>query len=434
MSERKVRILIVENDPRFLKMLRRLLSLRFNNLDIYSAQSPEEALDITNKDYFHLVIIDKRLEMDTDNSDVSGIDLIPNLSKINPSLKFIMLTNWPTYQDVRSIFPERTKYNEEILLDYLSKEDDSEDEWCNKIKLAIDTRLNINFGLEINMLGFKWNEMDKLLVHTTLHGKRIKGSDKEIISNLSVELKDLFSRIYCKESKITVTPVGTKGHSGTCVVKVHRVGLLTEIFKFGEREKIEIEYDNYINYVDGVIPNRTRTDLTKFARLKNLGAIAYSFIGANLDKIQDFSTFFYENGSRNIKLFLKNFFTDNCKIWYDVAQYEIPIDLKELYCQYLNLSLPNLLERIKTRLKQYSNQTSIYLREIGANIQNPILAFTNTYLDPLNVKLCVTHGDLNPGNIMVEDKRGWLIDFYRTGKAHALRDFIKLETSVMLTM
>ena len=139
MSERKVRILIVENDPRFLKMLRRLLSLRFNNLDIYSAQSPEEALDITNKDYFHLVIIDKRLEMDTDNSDVSGIDLIPNLSKINPSLKFIMLTNWPTYQDVRSIFPERTKYNEEILLDYLSKEDDSEDEWCNKIKLAIDT-------------------------------------------------------------------------------------------------------------------------------------------------------------------------------------------------------------------------------------------------------------------------------------------------------
>jgi hypothetical protein len=44
---------------------------------------------------------------------------------------------------------------------------------------------------------------------------------------------------------------------------------------------------------------------------------------------------------------------------------------------------------------------------------------------------CRTHGDLNATNVLIDqDKHAWLIDFYRTGPGHILRDCIELESVV----
>ena len=51
------------------------------------------------------------------------------------------------------------------------------------------------------------------------------------------------------------------------------------------------------------------------------------------------------------------------------------------------------------------------------------------------VWLAVTHGDLNEHNVLVSpDRRSWLIDFYRTGKGHILRDFVELETAIKFSL
>jgi aminoglycoside phosphotransferase (APT) family kinase protein len=57
------------------------------------------------------------------------------------------------------------------------------------------------------------------------------------------------------------------------------------------------------------------------------------------------------------------------------------------------------------------------------------------YLYSLPVWLAVTHGDMNEQNILVtSDDRCWLIDFYRTGLGHILRDVVELETAIKFSL
>jgi len=45
--------------------------------------------------------------------------------------------------------------------------------------------------------------------------------------------------------------------------------------------------------------------------------------------------------------------------------------------------------------------------------------------------LSITHGDLNGKNILVDENgHPWLIDFFRTGPEHVLRDFVELEADI----
>jgi hypothetical protein len=47
----------------------------------------------------------------------------------------------------------------------------------------------------------------------------------------------------------------------------------------------------------------------------------------------------------------------------------------------------------------------------------------------------MTHGDLNEHNILVtDDHHAWLIDFYRTGTGHILRDMIELECAIKFSL
>jgi hypothetical protein len=56
-------------------------------------------------------------------------------------------------------------------------------------------------------------------------------------------------------------------------------------------------------------------------------------------------------------------------------------------------------------------------------------------LDPSMVaatKIAVTHGDLHADNLLMDDTRYcWVVDFERTGKGHALQDFIELESDII---
>jgi hypothetical protein len=52
-------------------------------------------------------------------------------------------------------------------------------------------------------------------------------------------------------------------------------------------------------------------------------------------------------------------------------------------------------------------------------------------MNPLPTPSCITHGDFNRNNIILDNGGNpWLIDFMLTGRSCALRDFIRLETTV----
>jgi hypothetical protein len=433
MGIRKVRLLIIDNKQNFLDMLENLLPKKIDNLSITQANSKEKALHEIDVGYFDIAVIDKRLVQDTDPHDESGIELANEIARDHPWLKIVMLTSFAEFSDITKKLPKNDEYGNLILCGYLSKKEESPVEWCSKIKDVIKSDLKINFNLKIKLVGFPFTDVGRLLTGTVFENKRIKDSDTELIENLSVELTDLFARIYCDDDTISITPVYKQGHSGTNVVKVYHGQNLAEIVKFGEKEKIEAEYKNYKNHVSGKIPDRTDIDEGKFARTKNLGAIAYSLIGADIREIKDFSEYYQNNDPGTIIDFLDRFFKENCKVWYS-NPHEETLDLKETYKKYLNFATPQIKEAVKIKLPDFSNRRIIQVNEFGITFENPIFSASHALLKPSKTKECRTHGDLNPKDILVDRNIGWLIDFYSTGWGHYLRDFIMLEAGIKFSL
>jgi len=429
MCIRKVRVLIIDNKQNFLDMLENLLPREIDNLSIIQANSKGKALHEIDAGYFDIAVIDKRLVQDTDPGDESGIELANEIAQNHPWLKIVMLTSFADYLDITKKLPQNDEYGEPILCGYISKHEEKPDDWCSKIRGVINTNLKINFNLKIDLVGFPFTEPGGLLIETVFQNKRIKDSDTGLIENLSVELRDLFAKIYYDNDKISITPIYKQGHSGTGVVKVYHGQNLAEIVKFGEREKIETEYKNYKDNVAGKIPDRTIIEEGKFARTKNLGAIAYSLIGADIREIKDFSEYFQNNDPGTIIDFLDRFFKENCKVWYSNPHAET-LDLKKTYKKYLKFTISQIKERVKIKLSEFSNRRIIRLDEFGLTFENPIFSASHAVFKPSKTKECRTHGDLNPKNILVDRDIGWLIDFYSTGWGHYLRDFIMLETGI----
>lgn len=69
----------------------------------------------------------------------------------------------------------------------------------------------------------------------------------------------------------------------------------------------------------------------------------------------------------------------------------------------------------------------------GVNLPNPLCALERLLNHTRPVKMASIHGDFNFENILIEPETGVvsLIDFAEVGEAHALRDFLRLESEVM---
>jgi len=95
----KIDVFIVEDSPLVIERLENLISeLPFVKI-IGKAQNLESALMGVNLHKPQVAIIDIHLKEDA--PDVNGMDLLPILRKINPSIVLIMLTNFsdPKYQE-----------------------------------------------------------------------------------------------------------------------------------------------------------------------------------------------------------------------------------------------------------------------------------------------------------------------------------------------
>lgn len=86
------RILCIDNDPKGLKYLTKLLQMALQNAQIYTATNPEEARHKLNERSFHLIIVDLRLTDNNNKLDDTGLKLANAYAPIVPKIIFTSFT------------------------------------------------------------------------------------------------------------------------------------------------------------------------------------------------------------------------------------------------------------------------------------------------------------------------------------------------------
>lgn len=91
MSQRKKRILIVDDDEAVLKSIGDYLSLKGYTVD--TARTGKEAIKKSKDDFFNLAILDIRLP------DMEGTELLTKMRENEPKMIKVMLTGYPSMEN-----------------------------------------------------------------------------------------------------------------------------------------------------------------------------------------------------------------------------------------------------------------------------------------------------------------------------------------------
>src|SRR5687767_3166176 len=87
----KKRILVVDDDDRWLQTIEEILG---DEYELKLTKEPSDAISLMKSCYFALAILDQRISV-----DVSGVDLLRQLRRIQYDLRVIILTGYAAIED-----------------------------------------------------------------------------------------------------------------------------------------------------------------------------------------------------------------------------------------------------------------------------------------------------------------------------------------------
>jgi DNA-binding NarL/FixJ family response regulator len=439
--ERPNTILIVENEAQVRAATR--LRLETRGYRVFAAETASEARQILENERVYLVIIDVRLQDDTDPSDVSGLDLA---AELGPEVPKIILTGFQT--------PELTR---RALIGYLKQVAPAQDviakqEGPRKLLEAVERVFNnevydqINFPLQIRY--------DRGLTLQALMAPLLEGSTA--LNDLEeVEVEELFRRLFQRETQIELyyIPPGRGGTSVALVKPIYYRGMEGSpiVVKFGPVEHINREISAYRNYVEPFVFRYSTVLIGQPVRTHRLAGCKLLFVGCSVDKPRDFNTFYRDRNVSDEKLqhVIRNIFAQSCGIWYKGRRGWDAFDgsLCQAMEQQLSLDLTSDHSELKATLNSLLDGKSFHHVALGGTgpqrlcvqvdgtekeLPNPLFVLPQLRDRlPMPTFAAITHGDLNGSNLFVDEKGSvWLIDFYRTGWGPALRDAAELESAI----
>jgi DNA-binding response OmpR family regulator len=417
----QARVLVLDDDEGWLKTVREVLT-RHNHW-VVGVTSVADALSLLEKSYFNVGVVDLRLDAG-DESDNQGMAFMRALRErgLEEMLPCIVLTAYGNSARVRQAFRDFQ------VVDFLEKVPFQPAELLEAVTKSLKRNsLDGSTGIEIaggGQLPDLW--------------QRLTWADREDPHELATELSDLLRRLFPDADHLFIKELAA-GQSGAGVVEVHPYYAANSgtpaVVKFGKRDKIVSEVENYRAGVERFVSSLSSTRL-RSATGRVLGAVSYHLVGAELKEVVSFADFYFQHEVRDILPVLDNLFNRTCARWYDNReQPRRDRNLYELYTQDLHIEWDEIWRSV-AGLGVDLSSNHLTLPGLPGRFANP-----QRWLDEhrqtlyLPVWRAYTHGDLNEHNILVAgDGRCWLIDFYRTGIGHILRDVIELETAVKFSL
>lgn len=391
-----------------------------------SVPTVAEALNRLNTNFFHLLILDIRMD-DDNKQNKAGLELLAELDKqgLSEATKVIVHSAYGTQDQMRQAF----RFHK--VADFLSKDDFYQSFLKNVHQIFVE-KVNINLDLRIH-----WQQVsgpEQAVLNLEIGGSRIQPGSL-LQNSLASELTDLLCRLFYQASSLLVLPL-SGGRSGTSVLRVQPFyttgGGYEVVVKFGEADKIEQEYVNFKKYVQPFLGGGRNTTIIDMRRTPRLGGIIYSLLGTVNDQLSDFGSFYRHADVPQITSTLDQLFRETCGAWYANHANLEPLNLSESYQQIFINPFEMLQQIVAEQLPSVKGKQLLTFNRLRVKrtFTNPLLAIVGQSL-VCSTYRCITHGDLNPHNLLV-DSTGhmWMIDFQETGQSHILRDVAMLDSVV----
>lgn len=482
MSECERTVLVVENRLQTLEKNRSLFE--DEGYRVLTASDPEEAKARAEEEVIHLAVIDIRLRDDDDKTDLSGLLLAADLADLHPSIYKVVTTaqEWDGLP--------------KLILDALSPDEQGRVQAANFVpvklyhptkllevvneafqnNIRIDTRLKVEMSRDLS-----WETIVDQLKMFRENGDSRKGKadEAQFKRQKGVQvLKDLTCRLFSATQEVvpkTIRFLSTTPGYSPCTVAMVRPhfseGRGVELaLKFGPRTSIDREVLNYNKFVKPYIRRSTRLEYGPVWS-RQMGALAYTFVGDDVKSVETLRTYYKDVANVSDEALcdiLEHLFSQTCARWYEERDNISKQDLKPLdilYREQLNLLDPlqvsKLQETFTKLLKGNSSDQKVFklvkdrLLEVNLGeklkitLPNPLTFCFEKHCStaskkkhdrerhffPVSSQYATTHGDLHASNVIVnQDGHTWLIDFYKTGVGHVLRDFAELESDIKFTL
>lgn len=420
--------LVVEDREDWRKDLADLLEQ--GGFEVKTAATQEEAMSILRSENLHLVIVDisLRRENDSDESGMTLLDAIKEL-KLDQVVRTIVVSAYGTRQRMRRAFVDYS------VDDFIAKDEFDSAEFLDIVEEVFRTKARVNPDLVILPESLDYAAM---FVNMFIGGRRIRRSDGDEAQAFASEVHDLLRKLFHRASSIVVAPM-TKGYSGAGVIQVKAVypdsGVGTPVVvKFGDREQIGRENENFTEHVKEFIGQGRRSSLIDVRCTTHLGGIVYSFLGTDVEQLTSFEDYYASHSAAEINEVLADLFDVTTANWYANRSPLGPMNLVDEYLQAFGFANIDELENsvFQGKLKRYHDQVGgLQIPEVpDVELPHPVEALRSRDFVYFTTQ-CITHGDLNANNILVDEEgRTWLIDYHRTGRSHILRDCIELESVI----
>lgn len=439
-------ILLVDNDPLFLKTYAELLSAE--GYIVLQAGNLEQARRLLNDNRLHLAILDIRMIDDDDELDKSGLELAKE--KAFAKIPKIIMTNYPVHGDVRKALV-KSGHDVPPAVDFVYKKLEPQ-EFVAAVAQSISSLSFLDSKVQFRLNGlFTFGALAQRIDATLCAG--------ELGDERAKEIEDLFRNLFHDCEEVILTPLG-QGTRGAAVLQASPFSASGPerqlVVKVGRRPNIERERDRYETFVRRWV-GAFSTQLENYGDTLYYAAIAYGIVGGDLERTKRFTDYYLEKEAPSICTALDHLFSETCKLWLQQQPNKEPArELVEVYRQHLDLpsiaiigeSLNAVCEEIHLHAHSLEIDSLIWLAgEHGPGPRNINFEFRDGFIihgvDPaalmhsvppaLAVRplLGITHGDLTGDNIRVAlDGRVWLTDFEQTDWGPVLLDFVQLETVI----
>jgi CheY-like chemotaxis protein len=419
--KREGRILVLDDEPHWRDILSGVLRREGYRVD--EAESIAQAHEYLRQNFYHVGVFDvSMVKGDAENTE--GMRFLSTLDEdgIRDAMEVMLISAYADKERLRRAF---TQYK---VADFQDKYEFNEGEFLGQVRRILSGVAN----LDLNIHWEGADQREQTVINMEIDGERAK-RNSPLQEQLAIELDDLLCRLFSDAQSLLVKPL-TPGNSGAAVLKAtpfYEFGAAQPVVvKFGFFRKAHREYQNFNKYVKPFIGGGRSTSLLNMRLTTHLGGITYSLLGSVGDRFTSFGSFYPGADASKVKEILNHLFHETCGAWYANPGNLQLHNLTEEYQRMLGFTEENLT-RALSQVKGVQGTRQLYFDSLGKNaFKNPIMAAAERqFVRP--TYSCITHGDLNASNILVDDSGlTWLIDFETTELGHILRDIAELDTVV----